>query len=481
VVVTNPPYMGSSGMGSKLADYVKKNYPETKSDMFACFIEKGFSMAKRTGFISMITMESWMFLSSFEKMRQSIVTNKTIVNMVHMPYLGKGGTSLGINFGTAAVVFNNKKISNYAAQYDYVCYYETDDNGIPFEFPVINERYKTATTENFKKIPGAPIAYWVSERMLGAYKKGTLLGDCSDVKIGMGTGKNDLFVREWWEIKHCLIDFSLKSINDIESSNGQYFPYNKGGEFRLWYGNLQEVLWFDKDGRKLMDTMSGHRENGGHDFYCKAGLTWSFVSSSKFGIRFMPSGCFFDVAGSTLFSKVDNFYTLGFLASTVCFSILSILNPTLNYQAGNIKSLPLISNNIEQVDALVQNNIDTSKTDWDSFETSWDFEKHPLIRESTVQRAFAAWEQECNDRFDTLKANEEELNRIFIDIYGLQDELTPEVADKDVTVRLADKTGDIKSLISYAVGCMFGRYSLDAAGLAYAGGDWDAGKYTSFL
>ncbi|MEG1579623.1 MAG: Eco57I restriction-modification methylase domain-containing protein, partial [Oscillospiraceae bacterium] len=170
---------------------VKQNYPETKSDMFACFIEKGFSMAKRTGFISMITMESWMFLSSFEKMRQSIVTNKTIVNMVHMPYLGKGGTSLGINFGTAAVVFNNKKISNYAAQYDYVCYYETDDNGIPFEFPVINERYKTATTENFKKIPGAPIAYWVSERMLGAFSKSSRLDSVAYSFQGIITGDNN--------------------------------------------------------------------------------------------------------------------------------------------------------------------------------------------------------------------------------------------------------------------------------------------------
>ena len=242
-----------------------------------------------------------------------------------------------------------------------------------------------------------------------------------------------------------------------------------------------------------MNTMSGHRENGAHDFYCKEGLTWSFISSSKFGIRYLPTGCFFDVAGSTLFSRVDNAYTLGFLASCVCFDILGILNPTLNYQAGNIKSLPLLVDREDEVDECVYQNIQISKDDWDSYENSWDFQRHPLVSGqcsvdseqcsdhcTLISDHYKEWEQQCDQRFSQLKANEEELNRIFIDIYGLQDELTPEVEDKDVTVRKADLGRDIRSFISYAVGCMFGRYSLDVDGLAYAGGEWDTGKYASF-
>ena len=339
-----------------------------------------------------------------------------------------------------------------------------------------------SSQSNFSKIPGSPVAYWASEQILNDFTDGKFIGDDANVKIGMGTGKNDIFLREWWEVFYSKIDFSLTKINDLEKSNGRYFPYNKGGDFRRWYGNLQEVLWFDKAGRKYMNTMSGHRENGGHDFYCKEGLTWSFISSSKFGIRYMPTGCFFDVAGSTLFSKTDNKYTLGFLASKVCFTILQLLNPTLNYQAGNIKSLPLIYKNVSVVDALVDDCIRMSKSDWDTFENSWDFLKHPLLyNTSTVKEAFIQWKNESETRFNLLKANEEELNRIFIDIYGLQEELTPEEEDKDVTVRKADLGRDIRSFVSYAVGCMMGRYSLDVNGLAYAGGDWDDAKYKTFI
>lgn len=236
-----------------------------------------------------------------------------------------------------------------------------------------------ANAENFSKIPGSPIAYWVSDNILDAYLNGKLLGDISDVKIGMGTGKNDIFVREWWEVNFGEIDYSLTDISQIDFSEARYFPYNKGGDFRLWYGNLQEILWFDAKGRNYMNTMSGHRENGAHDFYCHEGLTWSFISSSKFGIRYLPTGCFFDVAGSTLFSKNDNKFILGFLASCVCFDILNILNPTLNYQAGNIKSLPIIFMHENEVDSVVDVNVNLSKSDWDSYETSWDFKKHPLI------------------------------------------------------------------------------------------------------
>lgn len=488
VVVTNPPYMGSSGMSGKLSDYVKKNYPDSKSDLFACFIEHGNAMVKQNGVNCMVTMQSWMFLSSFEKMRITILRGWDITNLMHMENM-----VMGIAFGTAVTCFRKSHTPGYKGTYNHIKY-EDIENEKPKEFPVNGNRFSQVSTDNFFKIPGSPVAYWVSDRILDAFRNGSLIGDVADVKIGMGTGKNDIFVREWWEVNNQQIDYSLKSIDEIDNSEARYFPYNKGGEFRLWYGNLQEILWFDSEGRRYMNTMSGHRENGAHDWYCHEGLTWSFISSSKFGIRFLPSGCFFDVAGSTLFSKIDNKYTLGFLASCVCFDILGILNPTLNYQAGNIKSLPIIFSQQDKVDSLVDKNIAISKLDWDSFETSWDFQRHPLVRlrmngayawgdnppTMLLKGAYQGWELECEGRFARLKANEEELNRIFIDIYGLQDELTPEVADKDVTVRRADLRRDIKSLISYAVGCMFGRYSLDEPGLSYAGGDWDGGKYRTF-
>lgn len=469
-VVTNPPYMGASGMGAELSKYVKDNYSDSKSDLFAVFIEKCGQMVKKNGYQAMITQHAWMFLSSFEKLRNKLQLND-IMNMVHLgprAFEEIGGEVVQ----TTSFVIRKSHIEKYKGTYCRLIEPITQQ-GKEKMFLDGNHKY-FAEQENFSKIPGRPVAYWASEAILNAYNKGKLIGDISDVKIGMGTGKNDIFVREWWEIDHTKIDFSLTCIEEIESSKGRYFPYNKGGEFRLWYGNLQEVLWFDSEGRKYMNTMSGHRENGARAWYCHEGLTWSFISSSKFGIRFLPAGCFFDVAGSMLFSKVDNEYTLGFLASCVCFKILEILNPTLNYQAGNIKSLPIIFSREKEVDNIVEKNIVISKKDWDSFETSWDFQYHPLYREeSTIAESINKWQAECDDRFNQLKANEEELNCIFIDIYGLQDELIPEVEDKDITVRKADLSRDIRSFISYAVGCMFGRYSLDKEGLIYAGGNWN--------
>ena len=502
VVVTNPPYMGGSNMGAWLSDFVKKAYPDSKGDLFAVFIERCGEMTRENGYQAMITQHAWMFLSSFEKLRAKLLKVDT-VNMAHLgarAFEEIGGEVVQ----TTSFVLSKRHVVGYKGTYARLIE-PTTQQGKEEMFLAGQNRF-VAQQDNFSKIPGAPVAYWASENIMKAYIDGFLIGDVADVKIGMGTGKNEVFVREWWEVNKDMIDFSLKSIQEIDQSKARYFPYNKGGEFRLWYGNLQEVLWFNNEGRKYMNKMSGHRENGAHDWYCHEGLTWSFISSSKFGIRYLPSGCFFDVAGSTLFSKVDNKYTLGFLASCVCVEILSILNPTLNYQAGNIKSLPLIFSQEENVDFIVDENIQVSKLDWDSFETSWDFKEHPFITWSRglwegtniactmthyygcklevscpLELCFLLWQGECNARFAKLKANEEELNRIFIDIYGLQDELTPEVEDKDVTVRRADLGRDIRSFISYAVGCMFGRYSIYKPGLMFAGEPYSARAFADKL
>ena len=495
VIVTNPPYAGTSNLSANINNFVKKNYPDSKSDLFAVFIERCRRMIADNGFQAIITQHSWMFLSSFEKLREKMMQSET-VNMAHLgarAFEEIGGEVVQ----TAAFVRCANHIDGYRGTYCRLVE-PTSQQGKELMFLAREKRY-TANQNDFVKIPGSPVAYWVGRKVLTIYENGNLISELADVKIGMGTGKNDIFVRDWWEVFYTRIDFSLKSIDDLSKSKGKYFPYNKGGEFRLWYGNLQEVLWFDNEGRSYMSTMSGHRENGAHNFYCKEGLTWSFISSSKFGIRYLPTGCFFDVAGSTLFSKIDNKYTLGFLASCVCFKILRILNPTLNYQAGNIKNLPILVDKKEVVNERVSHNIQMSKTDWDSYETSWNFKCFPMMNRGKLVDAYAEWQADCEQRFLQLKANEEELNRVFIEIYGLQDELASDVADKDVTVHRIFDTKDIlpdsmkgsnyvrtmrdevTSLISYAVGCMFGRYSLDVEGLTYAGGEWDSSKYQSFI
>ena len=367
--------MGSSNMDARLSEFVKKHYPDSKNDLFAVFIERCGQMTGKNRYQAMITQHAWMFLSSFEKLRAQLLL-KDAVNMAHLgPRAFKeiGGEVVQ----TTSFVLRNSHIADYKGTYCRLIE-PTTQQGKEDMFLAGENRY-TAQQSNFSKIPGSPVAYWASKKILDAYSTGKLLGEISDVKIGMGTGKNDIFVREWWEVNFRKIDYSLTDVSQISLSKARYFPYNKGGEFRLWYGNLQEVLWFDTEGRTYMNTMSGHRENGAHDWYCHEGLTWSFISSSKFGVRYLPTGCFFDVAGSTLFSRIDNKYTLGFLSSCVCFDILRILNPTLNYQAGNIKSLPIIFSRENEVDSLVDSNINLSKYDWDSYETSWDFQRHPLV------------------------------------------------------------------------------------------------------
>lgn len=477
VVVTNPPYMGSSGMGAKLSAYVKQNYPDSKSDLFAVFMERADNIVSENGFTSLITMESWMFLSSFEKLRVKINKNKTIINMVHMPYLGKGGTSLGINFGTAAVIMKKGHIKDYKAQYEYTVYYECDGNGVPFVFPTKNERWKVAKQENFAKIPGAPVAYWVSKELIGDFDNGLLLSDFGKPSQGMSTCDVNRFTRLWFEPS--VYETNIKEKNNIH----KWVKYNKGGEYRKWYGNREYLVFWNNDGHIMQEEGALLRNRA---YYFKSFIAWTKVSSANTGFRFFEDYFLFDGAGGTLFlydeSNIPVF--LGLLNSTVAAKILNVISPTLNFNENHIGSIPVIEMSNEdksKVTELVYQNIYISKSDWDAFETSWDFTKHPLLRNKlTISEAYSEWEEECNTRFAQLKANEEELNRIFIDIYGLQDELTPEVEDKDVTVRKADLQRDIKSLLSYAVGCMFGRYSLDVEGLAYAGGEWDESKYVTF-
>lgn len=488
VVVTNPPYMGSSGMGAKLAEYVKKNYPDSKSDLFAIFIEHGNQMVKPNGMNSMVTMQSWMFLSSFEKMRVNLLQTKTITNLMHMENM-----VMGIAFGTAVTVFRNGHINRYKGTYNHVKY-EDIQNDIPKEFPIAENRFAQVSTDNFAKIPGSPVAYWVSQKVIDDFSNGKELKGFIVAKHGMTTGNVEFCLRQWYECDFEKIGFNFESEKQFLRSGKTWAPHHKGGAYRKWYGNNDYVVGYNTYFNEKMDSFPGHRHDN-PDFYFKEGITWTDLTSGTLGARYSPTGFIFDVSGPTAFVKTGNLYRLlGFMCSKIAAYFMDIFNSTMHFLVGQMNQLPVIerTEDNEKIEFIVKNNVTLSKADWDSFETSWDFTRHPFIKAITkypnmmdigniyLAECYDIWAGECEERFEKLKANEEELNRIFIDIYGLQDELTPEVEDKDVTVRKADLCRDVRSFISYAVGCMFGRYSPTFDGLAYAGGTWDDSKYNIY-
>ena len=478
VVCTNPPYMGGSGMNSVLSEYVKRCYSEAKSDLFAAIIIKCLEFTKQNGYSSLVTMQSWMFLSSFEEMRTKLLTLNTLTTLMHMENM-----VMGIAFGTAVSVFRKGAVKGYKGTYNQIKLADIE-NAKPKSFPVAGNRFAQVSSDNFSKIPGMPVAYWVSVNTINACDKPKLESGVNAVK-GLDTCDNDTFVRFWNEVDIHNINFSARSSED--TFEAKWYPYCKAGGYSKWYGFMDKVVDWKDDGnilRNLRDSNGKIKSRPQNiRYYFKEGLTWSTITSYKLSLRYM-NHCIFGGGGSAMFMSSNLYYNLCFVNSKVTEYFLSFMNPTLNFLVGDILGLPIIidESKKEVVESLARNNINISKIDWDSFEPSWDFKTHPLLKPvPLISEAFAQWSDECEKRFTRLKSNEEELNRIFIDIYGLQDELTPEVEEKDVTVRRADLTRDIKSLVSYAVGCMFGRYSLDVEGLAYAGGEWDGSKYKTFI
>lgn len=484
VVATNPPYLGSTRFSVKLNEYVKKHFPNEKSDLSMVMLKKSLQeTVKNNGYVSFITTSSWMSLSSFEKIRSYMYKDCSIDTLVDCGtelFDGKVGHNPIVSWVCRKTEINYKLTAVRLVDY---CYARRDEKEPEF---FNKDNYFVSTQENFAKIPGAPVAYWVSEAMLQAFSNGTRLGEIADSKQGVATADNDRFLRRWSEVEINKTKFDVKTHEEAYNSVMKWFPYNKGGEFRKWYGNNEFVVNWEHDGKELKEFPKSVLRNP--DYYFRECFSWSLISSSVAGFRYKPIGHIFDVAGMSCFSENNLLYLLALCNTKFSMKVLEIIAPTLNYQCGDIANIPVIvdEGHRDEIEKITEQNICISKVDWDSFETSWDFERHPLLPTSTetanlLSDCYQNWEQECNDRFTTLKQNEEELNRIFINIYGLQDELTPEVEDKDVTVRKADLGRDIRSFISYAVGCMMGRYSLDVPGLAYAGGEWDDSKYKTFL
>ena len=466
VVATNPPYAGTSNLSAKVNDFVKKNYPDSKSDLFAVFIEHCSEMLKKNGYQAMITQHSWMFLSSYEKLREKL-QQLTIINMAHLgarAFEEIGGEVVQ----TTSFIMRKTTTPRFIGK--YVRLIEGSNQQEKEKMFLLKENICENSSKKYSLIPGMPIAYWVSSNIIKLFQN-PLFYEYSISDGQNKTGNNAKYVREYWEVNNAYIGINKK-----------WLFYAKGGGYRKWYGNLTEVVDWSEETREFYRKDSICRIIPEYLWY-KVGITWSLISNNP-SFRVLPQDATFDVGGSSIFLKEDldlNYY-LGLFNSVVFEKIQKITNPTINIQVKDIRMMPIIKQNYEDVSRKVKSNISLTKEEWDSFETSWDFKRHPLISVISHNRAFiddttdidlaecyTCWENECNERFNQLKANEEELNRIFIDIYGLQDELTPEVEDKDVTVRKADLQRDIKSLISYAVGCMFGRYSLDEEGLVLAG------------
>ena len=511
VVVTNPPYMGSGNMGDLLSNYVKSNYPNSKSDMSTVFMEQCQNFCNPHGMYAMINIPVWMTQSSFFALRKSLIHNITFVNMLH---LGRG--VFGSDFGTVAFVIRNGVQKNYTATYMrlFEGLTQVDSNEVKEGWFFERKGIYLAKQYLFEKIDGLPIAYWVTKGQVAAFSF-PALNTFAEPRQGFATGDNERFLRFWQEVDFSRIAFNCKNRDEANLSGRRWFPCNKGGAFRRWFGNNERVVNWEHDGIEMTNFSGSVIRNT--KYYFRQGMTWSTATMSKLSMRFSPVGFLFESKGSVCFpvNNTNLHYLLALLNTKIVEKLLLVLAPTVDYHEGPLGRIPVIlsKEHFTDVSELCKRCICLSKKDWDAFEISWDFQRHPLTPSACERQEqknsqfyssriekfgriawhYEKWELECEDRFVQLKANEEELNHIFINIYGLQDELTPEVADKDVTVhRIFDtkhdvpesmqgssyvrtKRDEIVSLLSYAVGCMFGRYTIYADRLFYVGGPWEYG------
>jgi len=532
VLVTNPPYMGSKYMNPILTNFIKENYAETKADLFSAFMEYCMKKVKNNGQLGFMTPFVWMFILSYEKLRRFVIDERNISSLIQLEYSA---------FKEATVPICTFTLRNYyediSGEYIRLSDFSGSENQPIKTLEAIknpNVYYRfSANSKQFHAIPGTPISYWASDRMRQVFKDGIPLGEIAAPRVGLQTGDNDRFLRLWHEVAITKVGFGYENEECAERSGQKWFPYNKGGAFRKWYGNNNYVINWEKNGCEAKEYATKLYKNftrtiKNMSYYFKSSITWSDINSSNFGARYSSQGSLFDVTGSSIFAT--EFYLEYFIAlmcSSLTIKFLAILNPTLHFQVGNIANLPIfIVKNEEIIKKIVEiksENISISKTDWDSFETSWNFSKHPLVcyvsKENdesiiSIQTAINRLNEFFNKAIFQTKENEEELNRIFIDIYGLKDEMKPGVELKDITLTVnpyyrykkknKKKTDDeeymindedlsytkeemevffnrdtIKEFISYAVGCMFGRYSLDQEGLIYAGGEFNPDQYTT--
>lgn len=492
VTTTNPPYMGAGNMNPKLNDYIKNRYLDYKSDFFSVFIVRCMSFTLPLGRLGFLTPYVWMFILAYEKLRDLLLEKKTLTSLIQFEYS---------SFEEAIVPICTFTFLNTKATYKGVYIRLTDFKG---GMEVQRKKMLEATqdhqcgyyfekySDDFSMVPGSPIAYWQNDQFFNNFRQNKDMSAYVDVRKGLTTADNNRFIRIWWEV-------NVYRTNIFSDGDVKWFRTHKGGDYRKWYGNSENLVDWGNNGYLLKNFKAAVIRN--EQYYLRECISWNDISSAKAAFRWVPQGSISNASGPSFYGEQDvMMYLLGLCNSVVSDTILSVLCPTIHFEIGQIAKVPVIINDdlSDGIVNIVRDNIVLSKKDWDAFEASWDFWTHPLITYKSgagyadvpmekwqyhLSDAYHSWEMDAQARFDQLKKNEEELNRIFIDIYGLQDELKPEEDDKDVTVRKADLGRDIRSLISYAIGCMFGRYSLDKEGLIYAGGDWKSVQdvYKTFL
>ena len=503
VVVTNPPYMGQKGLNDKLNEYLRKHYFDHKFDLFAAFTDRCMQMLRPFGFVGMMTPNVWMFITSYRKLREEILTTRTITNLVKLSDTGFTDAAVSV----CSFVIRGRCIKEYTASFVRLNAYSSPDMQEIGFHKAKREKCMDllyhCNASSFRLIDDWPLTFWAGRRTKQCFADYPALATLASPKQGMATMDTDKYLKMWSEVPSGHTSFDSRSLQEAQECGKRWFPIHKGGAPRKWYGNNEYVVnWYD-DGKELKDFASSiygsySKRIYNTQYFFMEGATWSAIGYD-FAIRYFPQGFTFSNAGMALFAEHHFLlYVIALLNSKLSRNFLSAINESVNFNQGDIAKIPVYvdKQNTKIIEEKTTEAIRNSKVDWDSFETSWNFRKHPLVAlkasagygdipidrwSGTIESAFQSWKAETEERFNKLKANEEELNRIFIDIYGLQDELTPEVEDKDVTVRKADLGREIRSLISYAVGCMFGRYSLDVPGLAYAGGAWDASKYQTFI
>lgn len=514
IVVANPPYMGTKGQNTLLKTFLAKNYTDVKTDLFSAFIDQNLYLAKDNGKLGFMTPFVWMFIASYEALRNKIIHKHDLSSLIQLEYSGFDGATVPICTFTLGKEHIDGKKNCFIKLSDF----RGAQNQAPKTLEAIRNRncgwfYETIPTE-FAKIPGTPIAYWASEKVLNIFKDEQSLDNIAETRGGLTTGDNGRFLRTWHEISFEKIGFNFLNAIDAQQTEYKWFPLNRGGDYRKWYGNSELVINWYKNGKEIKaDKQKKFEEHGFNmaiaalDYMFRRSISWTLISSKKISVRFYDYGYLFDTNGSCVFAEDSQLnMLLAFLNTNIVENFLSFLNPTLNFTPGNVASLPIVSLEREQkkhvelnTDALIK----LAKSDWDSFETSWDFKRLPMLtdkfKRSTIAESYTAWrEQNALDIAET-KRLEEENNRLFIDAYGLADEISPDVPLEQITLTVNPryryrmdatdeelekrfKTDSVKELISYIIGCYMGRYSMDHTGLIYAGANnegFDASKYTT--
>ncbi|QZY54378.1 BREX-1 system adenine-specific DNA-methyltransferase PglX [Crassaminicella profunda] len=495
MVIANPPYLSNKMMSAQLKKYVDAHFKDYNGDLFSVFMKRSMDYVKMDGYLAFMTPFVWMFIKRYEKLREIVVDHKDIVSLIELQYSSFEEATVPI---CTFVLRNNSnrgvgdfiKLSSFkgAPNQPIKALEAIKDKNAPY-------RYRCAT-KNFRKIPGISIAYWAKPSMVNVFQKSIPLKKIADARVGLQTSNNKKFVRFWHEVDISNIGFDLKDRKSAKDSGFKWFPYNKGGDFRKWYGNHFYVVNWENDGeairtynRVLNASRNSNIGIANTSYYFKKGITWSFVSSAKFGVRISEEGFIFDTAGSSLFPKEEYIlFIIALLCSKITYMYLMMINPTLNFQPGNIGSIPVIfpkkQSIKEKIDDLAKECIDIAKMDWDENEISWSFKKHPLLQHkkgaSTLKEVFENWKVFKEKQFEKMKKNEEKLNKIFIELYGLEDQITPDVDAREITVKKADGKKGIRAFIAYGVGCIFGRYSLDQEGIVFAGGKFNDSVYKSF-